>query len=510
VTLTPTDLPAAQNAHQMAGTAASRPAAARRASWALGVVCTAQFVLQLDFSVVNVALPTIQHRLDVVPAELQWIVTGYALTFGSLLLLGGQVADVIGRRRLLMTGLSGFAVASVAAGLSGSALVLIGARILQGAAGAMISPSALSLLTTMNPEGPRRNQALGIWQAATAAGATAGILAGGVLTQLLGWRAIFLVNPPIIAVLLALAPRLLPAGAPAGQKRIDLSGSALVTGSLAALIFGLSSGQEHGFGAAPALIGIGAAVTLIGLFVLRERNDRSPLFPPTTFATPTRRAAVIAMLVLGATVAAYVYFASLYLQRVLHFSPIATGAALLPSTITVVMVSSFGTRRLLARFSVKALLVAGLLSVAAGQLWLSQVTAASQYLFAVLPGLLLTAVGIGLAFPTASVAVTSGVDTRDQGLAGAVFVTSQQTGAAVGLAALAAIAAAQTASLTSHSLTAGYSTAWVIAACAAALTAGFVAVTLSTRACQRELGRRERAAGCASPRSESAVPLRQG
>src|SRR5271168_4703532 len=224
-----------------------------RAGVALGLICAAQFVLQLDFSIVNVALPAIQRDLGLLASQLQWVVTGYALTFGSLLLLGGRAADLLGRRRLLTFGLGLFALASLAAGLAQSSLELIIARVVQGAGGAMVSPAALSLLTTTNAEGPERNRALAIWQAVTAGGATTGIIAGGLLTQYLGWRAIFLVNPPLIAVMLVLVPRWLPAGAPVGGQRIDVRGAILATGALATLIFGLSSGQQHGFASATTI-----------------------------------------------------------------------------------------------------------------------------------------------------------------------------------------------------------------------------------------------------------------
>ncbi len=255
-------------------------------------------------------------------AQLQWIVTGYALTFGSLLLVGGRAADLLGRRRLLLSGLALFALASVAAGLARSPLVLIIARVVQGAAGAMVSPAALSLLTTMNAEGPARTRALGTWQAATAAGATTGIIAGGLLTQYLGWRAIFLVNPPLIAVMLILGPRLLPAGASAsGAQRVDVRGAVLATGALAALIFGLSSGQQRGFGSVVTIVALAGAVTLATGFVVTERTVTAPMVPLSIFSAPTRRAAVAAMLVMGAIVAGYVYFVSLYLQRVEGFTP---------------------------------------------------------------------------------------------------------------------------------------------------------------------------------------------
>jgi EmrB/QacA subfamily drug resistance transporter len=452
---------------------------ARSSGVALALLCGAQFVLQLDFSIVNVALPSIQRELGLPAAQLQWLVTGYALTFGSLLLVGGRAADLLGRRRLLSIGLTLFAAASVAAGVSDSSLLLIVARVLQGAAGAMVAPAALSLLTTMNAEGPARTRALGIWQAATAAGATTGIIAGGMLTQLLGWRAIFLVNPPLIAVMLFLVPRVLPARPPDGADRIDVRGALFGTLALVALIFGLSNGQQHGFASAATLAAMIAAVVLAVAFVATERTVTAPMLPLSIFKAPARRAGVATMLLLGAIVASYVYFVSLYLQRVDRFSPVLTGLALVPSTATVVITSTLVSRRVLARRGLRQTLIAGVLSIAAGQLWLAQINAGASYASAVLPGLILTAFGVGLAFPAASVAVTSGVEGRDQGLAGGLFVTGQQTGSAIGLAALAAIAATRTAHA-DRSLAAGYRLSFLIATGIAVAAVALIATQLST------------------------------
>jgi EmrB/QacA subfamily drug resistance transporter len=453
------------------------------------VICAAQFVLQLDFSIVNVALPTIQRELRMAPADLQWIVTGYALTFGSLLLAGGRLADLLGRRRMLASGLVLFALASLGCGLARWSVMLIVSRIIQGAAGAIVSPAALSLLTTTNPEGPARNRALAIWQATTAAGATTGIVAGGLLTQYLGWRAVFLVNPPLIAVMLAFVGRL-PAGAPTGGSRVDVRGALLVTTAIAALIFGLSNGQQRGFTAPVTIAALLLAAGLAAGFVAAEKAAKAPMLPLSVLAAATRRTAVLAMLMIGAILAGYVYFVSLYLQKVLGFSPVQTGLSLVPSTLTVVLVSTLVTRRLLARLAIKYVLLAGLVSMAAGQAWLSQISAGSTYAAAVLPGLLLTSLGIGLALPTASIAITSGVAGRDQGLAGALFTTSQQTGAAVGLAILATVAASRTAHA-SGSLVAGYRLSFLIATGIAVLAAALVAFQLSSRSCQRELARQQ-------------------
>jgi MFS family permease len=437
------------------------------------VICAAQFVLQLDFSIVNVALPTIQRELGMAPAELQWIVTGYALTFGSLLLPGGRLADLLGRRRMLAAGLSVFAVASLACGLARWPAMLIVARMAQGAGGALASPAALSLLTTASPEGPARNRALALWQAATAGGATTGIIAGGLLTQYLGWRAVFLVNPPLIAALLAFVPRLPESAAAAGGGRIGVRGAALVTAAIAALIYGLTEGQQQGFGSLASVSALAAAVALAAAFIYSERTVASPMIPPSFLSDPARRAAVAAMLMIGAVLAGYVYFISLYLQKVHGFTPVETGLALVPSTGTVVLTSTLGTRRLLARLGARRALTAGLACMAGGQLWLSQADAGSSYAAGVLPGLILTALGVGVSLPAASVAITSGVRGRDQGIAGAMFTTGQQAGAAVGLAVLATAAAARTAH--TGDLVAGYQLAFFIGACLALLAIVVVA-----------------------------------
>jgi EmrB/QacA subfamily drug resistance transporter len=435
----------------------------RAAALATGVICAVQFVLQLDFSIVNVALNTIQRELSMAPAELQWIVTGYALTFGSLLLAGGRLADLLGRRRLLVIGLMLFAVASLACGLARWPAMLIVARMVQGAAAALASPAALSLLTTGSPEGHARNRALALWQASTAAGATTGIIAGGLLTQYLGWRAVFLVNPPLIALLLAFVPRL-PAGTTTGGGKVGIRGAALVTGAIAALIYGLTEGQQHGFGSPASVAALVAAVVLALAFIYSERKLPAPMIPPSLLAAPARRAAVAAMLLMGAILAGYVYFLSLYLQKVHHFSPVQTGLGLLPATLTVVLMSTLVTRRLLTRFGARPVLLGGLVIMTAGQLWLAfMITRQSGYADGVLPGLLLTAVSIGLSLPAASVAITSGVHGRDQGIAGAMFTTGQQVGAAVGLAVLATAAAARTAAAAGD-VVAGYRLSFLIAA----------------------------------------------
>jgi EmrB/QacA subfamily drug resistance transporter len=452
----------------------------RRLGLALGLVVAAQFVLQLDFSIVNVALPTIKRELDFAPADLQWIVTGYALTFGSLLLFGGRVGDLFGHRRVLLVGLVAFGVASLAAGLSPTSLALIVSRFLQGASAAFVAPQALAIITDLFSEGPARARALGIFQGATAAGASAGIVLGGILTEFVGWRSVFLVNPPIIVVLAIAIRRVVPTQARRSGARLDVAGAVLATVSIALLIFGLSQGQQHGFTDAIAVTSLVVAVLLGVAFVIVQKRGKAPMVPLSVLTDPARRAALSTMLLLGAVVAGYVYFTSLYLQDVLRLSPLQTGLALIPATGTVTVTATVITRRALARFGVRMLLLVGLLFTGLGQLWLFTISDTGSYQVNVLGGIMLTAFGMGLAFPTASVAVTSGIGPSERGLAGGLFVTAQQVGQAVGLAALATIAAART-STHNGSLVSGYKASFLVAAGVVVVAFSIVVIQMRAR-----------------------------
>jgi EmrB/QacA subfamily drug resistance transporter len=435
---------------------------ALRMGLALGLVVAAQFVLQLDFSIVNIALPTIKRELHFAPADLQWIVTGYALTFGSLLLFGGRVGDLGGHRRVLLIGLGAFGVTSLAAGLSPTSVALIVSRFAQGASAAFVAPQALAIITDLFSEGPARTRALGIFQGATAAGASAGIVLGGICTEFIGWRAIFLINPPIIVVLVIAIRRVIPIRTRRVGARLDIAGAVLATASIACLIFGLSQGQQHGFTNAAALAALALAVVLGTAFVVAQKRSRAPMVPLSVLADPARRAALTAMLLFGAVVAGYVYFTSLYLQDVLRFSPLQAGLAFIPATGTVMVTATQVTRRVLPRFGVRRVLLAGMTIAGLGQLWLVTISNTGSYQVNVLGGIMITAFGMGLVFPTASVAVTSGVGPSERGLAGGLFVTAQQVGQAIGLAALATIAAART-NAHGGSLVIGYRAAFVVA-----------------------------------------------
>jgi MFS family permease len=430
------------------GGAASPAGERRKLGLALFLVSAAQFTLQLDFSIVNVALATIQREFGVPAADLQWIVTGYALPFGALLLLGGRIGDLTGHRRLLVWGLVLFGLTSLAAGLAPDEGVLIGARFAQGASAALVAPMTLAALTDLYTDAPARARALGIFQGVTAAGASAGIVLGGILTQYAGWRAIFLVNPPVIAVLIIAILRLLPAGhartAAGGRGRLDVAGAVLVTVSVAALIFGLSQGQQRGFGSPVTIVSLAAAVGCGCAFVLTERRVAAPMVPVRVLADVPRRVALSAMFLITLVVAGYVYFVVLYMQHALGFSALRAGLGLLPAPLIVLVTSTWLTRRLAARFGAKPVLMAGLVSLGLGQLWLAHLPVAGSYPVHVLPGLMASAFGIGLLFPVISVLATAGVAPGDRGLAGGLLAAAQQVGMAVGLAVLATVAAART------------------------------------------------------------------
>jgi EmrB/QacA subfamily drug resistance transporter len=478
-----TSLPGEKDVAGVAGVA-SPAAPARRLGLALFLVSAAQFVLQLDFSIVNVALATIQREFGVSAADLQWIVTGYALPFGALLLLGGRLGDLTGHRRLLVAGLTLFGVTSLAAGLAPDTGVLIAARFAQGASAALVAPMTLAAVTDLYRDGPGRARALGIFQGATAAGASAGIVLGGILTEFVGWRAIFLVNPPVIVVLVAAIIRLLPSDRGGGpghgvRRRLDVAGAVLVTASVAALIFGLSQGQQRGFAAPLTLVSLVVAVVLGAAFVAVERRAPAPMVPLPVLADKSRRVALGVMFAVCAVIVGYVYFVTLYMQKVLHFSALQAGLGLLPATLTVMVAATLLARRLLARFGAMPVFVTALVSVGLGQVWLSMLSASGSYTVNVLPGVVATAFGMGLLFPTAAGLATAGVSAGDRGLAGGLFAAAQQVGMALGLAVLATIAAARTRSAdgltASAALVSGYHVAYLVAA---GIVAGALIATL--------------------------------
>ena len=407
--------------------------------------CLAQFMVILDVSVVNVALPSIRSALHFTEQDLQWVVNAYTVTFAGFLLLGGRAADLIGRRLVFVCGLALFAVASLAGGLADSQTTLIAARAAQGLGGAVIAPASLSILTTTFPEGAQRNRAVGIWGAMGGIGGAAGVLLGGVLTDLLSWRWILFINVPI-GLCAALATQRLVAEGRAEDRSagFDLSGAVAATLGLSVLVLGIVRSDVTGWGAASTLALLGAGVVLLAVFLAIEgRLARHPLMPLRIYRSRTLTAANLVVMLLGGASIAMWFFLSLYLQQVEGYSPLRAGFAFLPMTACIVAGSALASRGV-TKVGVKPLLAAGMLTQAVGLLWFTGISVGGSWLGEVLVPSLLCAIGIGLSFVPGTIAAVSGVKPEEAGLASGLVNTSRLVGGALGLAILAAIATART------------------------------------------------------------------
>ncbi|MGH2867989.1 MAG: MFS transporter [Solirubrobacteraceae bacterium] len=446
--------------------------------------CLAQFMVILDVSVVNVALPAIRGGLHFTEVDLQWVVNAYTVTFAGFLLLGGRAADLLGRRRVFVGGLLLFALASLAGGIADSQAVLIGARALQGLGGAVIAPASLSILTTTFAEGPARNRAVGIWGAMGGAGGAAGVLLGGILTSALSWRWILFINVPIGVLAAVFAQRLIAEtrGATRARRDFDLRGALAATGGLTLLVLGIVRTDVTGWGSAQTLALIGAGLVLLAAFLVVEgRFARAPLMPLRIYASRTLSAANVVVLLVGGATFGMWFFVSLYLQQVLGYSPIKAGLAFLPMTLCIVVGSTLASR-IVQRVGVKPLLVVGMTLLTIGLVLFGNVATHGTYLGDMLVPSLLVAMGIGLSFVPATIAAVSGVAPAEAGLASGLVNTARLVGGALGLAVLAAIATAQTKSdlrtgtASAHAaLTSGFQLAFVIAA-GFALAGGLVAL----------------------------------
>ena len=445
-------------------------AAARRKWFALALLLGVQFMVVLDIAIVNVALPSIQTDLGFSQANLQWVVSAYALLFGGFLLLGGRIADLIGRRRVFVVGLVVFTGASLLSGLSWSEGSLIGARGLQGLGAALITPAALSILMTTFAEGKERNAALGAWGGVGAFGAVAGVLLGGVLTSALSWAWIFFVNVPVGLLGLALAPLLLTESRDARVKTFDLPGAVLVTGGLVTLVYGITQANNNGWGSLETIALFSTALALLAAFVGWERRSAEPLVPFAIFRLRTVVGANIAGLILGTAIFAMFLMLTLYMQQVLHYSPMKTGVAYLAVAGTAIFWSALAAQ-LVTRVGVKPVLVAGMTALSAGLIYFTQISPDGSYLGDLLPGFLLVAVGLGFSFVPISIAALAGVQPAEAGLASGLINMSQQIGGALGIAALSAIAT----STTNTSIVSG-------TARATALTDGFQAAFIGAAA----------------------------
>ncbi len=453
---------------------------------ALILLCVAQFVVVLDASIVNVALPSIGRGLDFSEANLPWVVNAYVITFGGFLLLGGRAADLVGRRRVFMAGLLVVAVASLAAGFAANQGQLIAARAAQGLGAAIISPSALSIVTTLFADGAERNKALGAWGAVAGSAGAAGVLLGGILTDGLGWQWVLWVNVPVSLIALALTPGLIPESrSESATRHFDAAGAVSVTAGLTVLAYAFLDASSAGWGSAKIVGLLALSVVLIGAFVAIELRSRAPLVPFRIFRLRTLTGANVVGILLGASLFSMFFFISLYMQQVLGYSPIHAGLSYLPLAVTIVIAAGLGGQ-LVTRFGFKPILAAGMLFVAAGLLWFSRVSAGGGFTTDILGPSLLAAIGLGFGFVTSTIAAVSGVKEREQGLASGLINTSQQIGGALGLAVLSTIATTRTdhvmASGTSslpNALTHGFQGAFIGGAVIAAL--GFLATLVLIR-----------------------------
>jgi EmrB/QacA subfamily drug resistance transporter len=415
-----------------------------RTKWyALALLCAVQFMVVLDIAIVNVALPSIQADLGFSQENLQWVISAYALVFGGFLLLGGRLADVLGRRRVFMAGLVVFTLGSFLCGIAWSEESLIAARAIQGLGAATITPSALSILTTTFREGRERNIALGAWGAVGGFGAAAGVLMGGILTDLLSWEWIFFVNIPVGLVGLALAPVLLSESVDERAQRFDAFGAILVTSGLSTLVLGITKGQDWGWTSAATIAVFAGAAALLVAFVACETMMKDPLVPFSIFRLQTLTAANVAGFIMGTAMFSMFLMLTLYMQQVLGFSPLKTGIGYLAVAGTAVIWANVAAAAV-NRVGVKPVLVVGMSFLTAGLLYFTQVSVDGSYWADLFPGFLILGVAIPFAFVPITIAALAGTRPHEAGLASGLINTSQQIGGAVGIALLSTIAVSTT------------------------------------------------------------------
>ncbi|WP_181509100.1 MULTISPECIES: MFS transporter [unclassified Streptomyces] len=447
----------------------------------LAAAAVAQFVVALDMSVVNVALPAIRTALGFAPLDLSWVVHVYALTFGGLLLLGGRACDLYGRRRMFALGLTVFALCSLAGGLAQTPWQLIAARAGQGMGAAAAAPAALAMLTTTFAEGPRRVRALGVWSAVNAAGGALGVLAGGLLTEYAGWRWVMLINLPIVAVALALVPAGVPAGtAPARRERLDAPGAVLATGGVGLLVLGVVRTDTLGWGSPVIWATLAAAAVLLTALVSVESRADAPLLRLGLLRSRWVAGANVLVFLAAAGQFTAFYFVSLYMQQVLGMGAAATGIAFLPFSLGLIAGTVVATRVIATR-TPRASLVPGALMAAAGLAWFALISPDGGFLADVLGPSLVTSVGAGLVLAPVAAAATTGVAAREAGMASGLMNSSRQLGGSIGLAALATVAAHHTGTATGPAaLNEGYALGLAVAA-AVFLLAAVVAIGVLPR-----------------------------
>ena len=410
----------------------------------LVLVCLAQFMVILDATIVNVALPSIQADLGLSESSLQWIVNAYALLFGGFLLLGGRAGDLIGRKRVFLAGLVVFTAASLLCGLANGETWLIVARGTQGLGAALVSPAALSIVTTTFREGPERTKALGVWAAIAVGGGAVGLVVGGMLVEWLSWPWIFFVNVPVGIAAFFFSLRYVPESKDEhAHKSFDVAGATAVTGGLVALVYGIVRSAEAGWGSAEVLGFLALAVVLLIAFVVIESRSAEPLVRLSIFSVRTVRAGNVAMFVVAAGLFAMFFFNTLYVQRVLGFSPVQAGFAFVPFTAGVIIGAGL-SQRLVPALGAREVPVIGAALGAVGLLTFLRLTPDSSYVTDLLPGIMLISIGMGLVFVPITLIATSGVPVDDAGLASGLFNTSQQIGGALGLAVLSTLATNRT------------------------------------------------------------------
>lgn len=411
----------------------------------LTLVCMAQFMVILDATVVNVALPSIRRGLNFSTSDLQWIVNGYTLTFGGFLLLGGRAGDLFGRQRMFLAGLVIFSLSSLANGFAQSPTMLIVGRAVQGFGGALISPAALSIITTTFEEGARRNKALGVWSAIAASGAAFGLLLGGILTQAISWRWVFFINVPIGAITIALSMRLVPNTREQGDRAVDVLGAVLVTGGLVSIVFALAraASPEEGWTSPQVLLFGAAGVALLGLFVLTEMRYRAPLVRLSIFRMRSLTIANASMLLVAGGMFAMFYFAGLYVQIILGYSPLRAGLAFLPVCAGIGIGAGVASQAV-KRLDVRTVACGGMIIAAAGFFLLQRIGVNSGYVDVLLPALVVMSLGMGLTFVPLTLVATTTVSADDAGLASGLLNTAQQVGGSLGLAILATLAVEKT------------------------------------------------------------------
>ena len=447
---------------------------------ALAVIALAQFMVIMDTSIIGVALPDIQSDIGFTPDSLSWVFNAYVIAFGGLLLLGGRLSDLLGAKRVFALGWGILAVGSLGAGLADSTGLEVAARAVQGAGAALIAPSALTLLMMLFGSNPKElMKAFAVYGAAAPAGGTAGVFLGGVLTEWASWPWVFYINIPIALLVLALTPGLMP-GAPARRGSIDVAGAVTATAGLALTVYGIVRAPEQGWGSPETLLVIAGGIVLLGLFVALQASRREPLMRLSILRTPNLAAANLAQLLLGAAWIPMWFFLNLYLQQVLGYGAFEGGAALLPMTITIMILMVVVAPRVIARFGPKTPIVAGMLTLAAGMAVLSLVRADGSFVVDVLPASLIAATGMALAFiPSLGTAISS-AKPEEGGLAAGIVNTAYQVGSALGLAVMTAVATGNGADQLGNptALTDGYSAAFIGAAAIAVIGALLAAALL--------------------------------